>query len=193
MATSPSSPHWPAVDLLKAAACQLIVLHHLCFYGPMADHARPLAPALDRLAGRPGPHGSSGLPCRGGLSGCKPQPPAGTGAPGRATVQPLPASGGAACSRPAVCRTGQCTGRPMDDACDSLSAPPTLGQGLAHLLLVQDVLGVDALSAGVWYVAIDLQLYALVMPACGCRTRLIRSGGSSWASSCWSSWVWHRC
>lgn len=38
-----------------------------------------------------------------------------------------------------------------------------LGQGLAHLLLVQDVLGVDALPAGVWYVAIDLQLYALVM------------------------------
>lgn len=34
------------VDLLKAAACQFIVLHHLCFYGPMADHARPLAPAL---------------------------------------------------------------------------------------------------------------------------------------------------
>ena len=33
-------------DGLKAAAAQLIVLHHLAFYGPMADRAWPLAPAL---------------------------------------------------------------------------------------------------------------------------------------------------
>ena len=41
-----------SVDLLKAVASQLIVLHHLAFYGPMAHQARPLAPALfDWLAG----------------------------------------------------------------------------------------------------------------------------------------------
>jgi hypothetical protein len=34
------------VDALKALACQLIVLHHLAFYGPMSDHAYSLAPAL---------------------------------------------------------------------------------------------------------------------------------------------------
>ncbi len=44
----------------------------------------------------------------------------------------------------------------------SLPAPPTLTQLLAHALLLHDVLGYDALSAGVWYVAIDLQLFALM-------------------------------
>ena len=34
------------LDLIKAVACNLIVLHHLAFYGPMADQARLLAPGL---------------------------------------------------------------------------------------------------------------------------------------------------
>lgn len=34
------------INLLKAVAAQLIVLHHLAFYGRMADHARPLMPDL---------------------------------------------------------------------------------------------------------------------------------------------------
>lgn len=38
--------HFAVLDLLKAGASQLIVLHHLAFYGPMADHARAIAPAL---------------------------------------------------------------------------------------------------------------------------------------------------
>jgi peptidoglycan/LPS O-acetylase OafA/YrhL len=45
---------------------------------------------------------------------------------------------------------------------DSISAPPTLAQLSAHLLLMHDVLGYEALSAGAWYVAIDFQLYAMV-------------------------------
>jgi peptidoglycan/LPS O-acetylase OafA/YrhL len=44
---------------------------------------------------------------------------------------------------------------------DSISAPPTLSQLSAHFLLMHDVLGYEALSAGAWYVAIDFQLYAL--------------------------------
>jgi peptidoglycan/LPS O-acetylase OafA/YrhL len=44
---------------------------------------------------------------------------------------------------------------------ESISAPPTLSQLSAHLLLMHDVLGYEALSAGAWYVAIDFQLYAL--------------------------------
>lgn len=35
----------PLVDALKAIASQLIVLHHLAFYGPMSDVAFPLAPS----------------------------------------------------------------------------------------------------------------------------------------------------
>lgn len=44
---------------------------------------------------------------------------------------------------------------------DKLHWGQILFQLLAHVLLLHDVLGVEALSAGVWYVAIDLQLFAL--------------------------------
>ncbi|MEI8399798.1 MAG: acyltransferase [Alcaligenaceae bacterium] len=46
---------------------------------------------------------------------------------------------------------------------DSLSAPPSLVQLLAHALLLHDLTGVEALSAGVWYVAIDFQLFILTV------------------------------
>lgn len=36
------------------------------------------------------------------------------------------------------------------------------GQLLAHVLLLHDVLGYEALTVGAWYVAIDLQLFALL-------------------------------
>ena len=36
----------PAIDALKAFACLAIVMHHLAFYGPMSDVARPLMPTL---------------------------------------------------------------------------------------------------------------------------------------------------
>jgi peptidoglycan/LPS O-acetylase OafA/YrhL len=39
---------------------------------------------------------------------------------------------------------------------------PTLVQFLAHMLMIQEWLSIPALSAGVWYVAIDFQLYASV-------------------------------
>ncbi len=40
-----------------------------------------------------------------------------------------------------------------------VSKLPTLELLLAHFFLVQDILGMPALSAGVWYVAIDFQLF----------------------------------
>ena len=38
----------------------------------------------------------------------------------------------------------------------------TLTQFLAHLFFLQGILGLDSISAGVWYVAIDWQLYAIL-------------------------------
>lgn len=46
---------------------------------------------------------------------------------------------------------------------DSLSAAPGWGQALAHVALVQHLQDIEALSAGIWYVAIDLQLYAMAL------------------------------
>ncbi len=44
----------------------------------------------------------------------------------------------------------------------SISAPPSLPQLAAHALLLHNVLGYEAVSAGSWYVAIDFQLYTLM-------------------------------
>lgn len=57
----------------------------------------------------------------------------------------------------------------------SLSAVPDFWQGVAHVLLLQDLLDLEALSAGVWYVAIDFQLYLTTMLAL-------------WCVSCWVRW-----
>jgi peptidoglycan/LPS O-acetylase OafA/YrhL len=47
-----------------------------------------------------------------------------------------------------------------------LPSEPTVGQFLAHALLAHDLLGFEALSSGAWYVAIDFQLYALLIVLC---------------------------
>ena len=47
-----------------------------------------------------------------------------------------------------------------------LPSEPTVWQFVAHGLLMHDLLGVEALSSGAWYVAIDFQLYALLIVLC---------------------------
>ena len=49
---------------------------------------------------------------------------------------------------------------------DWLPNSPTVSQFLAHALMMHDLLGFEALSSGAWYVAIDFQLYALLMILC---------------------------
>ena len=38
----------------------------------------------------------------------------------------------------------------------------TLSQFLAHLFFIQGILGLDSISAGAWYIAIDWQLYCVL-------------------------------
>jgi hypothetical protein len=45
----------------------------------------------------------------------------------------------------------------------SLSNAPSLMQVVAHIFLLQDILNLEAFSAGVWYVAIDFQLFGMAM------------------------------
>jgi peptidoglycan/LPS O-acetylase OafA/YrhL len=43
----------------------------------------------------------------------------------------------------------------------SISAMPDVPQLLSHLFFLQNILGYESLSAGLWYVAIDFQLFAV--------------------------------
>ena len=61
----------------------------------------------------------------------------------------------------------------------SVPAAPTLLQLLAHGLLLQDLLGQESLSAGVWYVAMDLQLYAMAVLVFAASRRLHTSAAVS--------------
>ena len=153
------------INLLKAVAAQLIVLHHLAFYGPMADHVQRILPDLiDWLAG------SARIAVQvflvvGGFLAAKSLSPSGQpamadplGAIWRRYVKLAPPFF-AATLFAAVASV--LASQWMEH--DSISAPATMGQLAAHALLVHGVLGYPSLSAGAWYVAIDFQLYALVV------------------------------
>ena len=155
----------PAVDALKATACVLIVLHHLAFYGPMADVAKPLAPGLmdflfeyARMAVQVFLVTSGFLFAAkfGPLGGAAIQTPLNLLLQRYARlVVPYSAALLLAIACSAVAAVW------MDHR--SISDPPDLGQLLAHVLLLHDLLDQEALSAGVWYVAIDFQLFALAV------------------------------
>lgn len=151
------------INLLKAFAAQLIVLHHLAFYGPMADQARPLMPALIDWLDDYGRIAVQVFLVVGGFLAAKslsPQAHPGIAHPigtiwRRYIRLALPFMAAMLLAIAASALASQWMNH------ESISAPPTWPQLSAHLLLMHDVLGYEALSAGAWYVAIDFQLYAL--------------------------------
>jgi peptidoglycan/LPS O-acetylase OafA/YrhL len=63
---------------------------------------------------------------------------------------------------------------------NSISAAPTLQQLAAHVLLLHSVLDYESLSAGVWYVTIDFQLYALLTLLLWLASRLAQRRSTPW-------------
>jgi peptidoglycan/LPS O-acetylase OafA/YrhL len=68
---------------------------------------------------------------------------------------------------------------------EAVPAAPGLAQLVAHGLLLQDLLGYEALSTGVWYVAIDFQLFVLALMAIGLSELLQRRWALSPERSRW--------
>ncbi|MBF8178155.1 MULTISPECIES: acyltransferase [Oxalobacteraceae] len=153
----------PCVDALKAVACLLIVFHHLAFYGPMSDIAYPLMPTVIDLLYQYGRMAVQAFfVIAGFLLATKFAPE------GAATV-----------SRPlnaiyqrylrlvipylvALVFAIVCAALAREWVSnDSIPDAPSFAQLLPHIFLLQDLLDQEALSAGVWYVAIDFQLFAL--------------------------------
>lgn len=162
----PAASRWAHVDALKAVACQLIVLHHLAFYGPMSDTAAELAPELIGWLSQHARVAVQVFLVLGGFLAARSLAPQGSLKPGAAPWELL----GDRYARLAlpyaamllISIAASALAREWMDH-DSISDPPRLGQLLAHLLLLHDLLDVEALSAGVWYVAIDFQLYAMLL------------------------------
>ena len=149
--------------MVKGMACITIVWHHLAFYGPMSDIALPLAPALMAWLYDYGRMAVQVFLVVGGYLAAGSLAPQG--------VARFDQAGSAIAKRfvrlvvpyavalvltvvvSALVRTS------LDHP--SVPSEPTLAQLLANALLLQDLVRQDALSAGVWYVAIDFQLFTL--------------------------------
>lgn len=151
------------LDQVKGFACLLIVCHHLAFYGPMSDVVKPVATLLmDWLFDYARMAVQVFLVLGGYLAaaGLAPQ-----GLTRHAQLLPLLGKRFVRLVLPfaaALAVTILLTElvRNMGFEHDSMSAAPTWAQLLAHLFLLHGVGGWESLSAGVWYVAIDFQLYA---------------------------------
>lgn len=162
---SPRPSRLACVDALKAVSSQLIVWHHLAFYGPMSDAAQPLAPGLigwlsdyARIAVQvflviSGFLAARSLAPDGYLTVANPVLTVWRRY--QKLVVPFSAAILVAIAGAAIARTWM--------QHDSIPAAPHLAQFVAHVLLLHNILDVDALSAGVWYIAIDLQLFALMV------------------------------
>ena len=192
------------LEVFKGLGCLFIVLHHLAFYGPMADvvaQAWPLG--MDWLS----EHGRLAvqvfLVCGGYLT-----------ANSLAKLGPLAGHQIWSLVRKRYLRlaipllaalslTVLVTEllRPVFDH-DSLSPPPEFWQALAHVFFLQHLGGMDGLSAGVWYVAVDLQLYVsallLMLMAQQARAWWPQWPLQAWLGTLWlvlvagSLWWWNR-
>ena len=159
------SSRMPFIDALKAICCLLIVTHHLAIYGPMSDIAYPLIPAvLDWLR----EYGLIAVQIffviAGFLTAAKlaPQGLPIVTSPIRPIQQrylrlitPYLAALTLAIGCAALARIW------MNH--ESIPGTPNLFQLLAHIFLLHDLLNQEVLSAGIWYVAIDFQLFVLTI------------------------------
>ncbi|HYD63266.1 MAG TPA: acyltransferase [Noviherbaspirillum sp.] len=158
-----SAPHFRVLDVLKAIACNLIVLHHLAYYGPMVDTAYPLMPEVFDWLGDQGRIAVHIFLTIGGFlaAGSLLRGRAAATAPLRALVRryaklvpPFMAAMALAVAASLVAAQWMTH--------DSISSMPTAGQVAAHALLMHSILDYESLSAGAWYVAIDFQLFAMM-------------------------------
>jgi peptidoglycan/LPS O-acetylase OafA/YrhL len=163
------------LDLIRAVAAQMIVLHHLAFYGPIAERiGRDWPGVIDWLADYARIAVQVFLVMSGYL-----------------VARSLPAAPSSQVwvllrglmrrylrlfvpfvLAMAMAVAASWPARVWIGSADWVTQPPDLKSVLAHLTGLYDYLGVEALSAGAWYVSIDFQLHVLVMT-------------SLWLCACW--------
>jgi peptidoglycan/LPS O-acetylase OafA/YrhL len=162
------------IDALKAIASQLIVLHHLAFYGPMSDVAHDLAPALISWLSQDARIAVQIFLVIGGFLAAKALAPQGkliVGNPlsvlySRYFKLTIPYFAALIFATACAALAGLLMTH------DSIPEAPQPMQIIAHALLLQNLLGFDALSAGVWYIAIDFQLFAVLLGTLWLASRL---------------------
>ena len=169
----------PLVDALKAIASQLIVLHHLAFYGPMSDVAFPLAPSAISWLSEYGRMAVQVFLVIGGFLGAMRLAPGGVLQVRQPVREVARRYLRLVMPYAVVLAIGMLVAAVVRQSLihESVPGTPALPQVLAHLLLLHDVLGYEALSAGVWYVAIDFQLFVMMLGVLWLVRGLVASPG----------------
>lgn len=157
------SSRLPLLDTAKGLACAAIVAHHLAFYGPMSDIAQPLAPDLMAWLYDYARMAVQIFLVLGGYLAAASLAPEG--------VARFDSAGQQVGKRfvrlvvpyvVALLVTVLVSAlvRPWFDH-PSVPGDPDVAQLITHALLLHSVADHESLSAGVWYVAIDFQLFTL--------------------------------
>ncbi len=154
----------PLIDALKALAALLVLLTHFASYGPLAAMAHEAFPGAvgwffdyGRMAVQvflviAGFLAARALSAQGQALAASPLPLIWKRY--LRLVVPYLAAIGLAIVAAAIADHW------MND--EAIPARATVKQWLAHAFLLQGLLGFESLSAGVWYIAIDFQLFALM-------------------------------
>jgi peptidoglycan/LPS O-acetylase OafA/YrhL len=171
------------IDTIKAVAAQLIVLHHLAWFGPMSDVAATASHLLSTgqsWLAEYGRYAVAAFLAVAGYLAAQSLSPHGLPrdkAPLRLIAQRyLRLVGPYAVALLLAVLSASLARQLMTH--DSIGAAPDLWQFFAHLFLLQDLFDFEALSAGVWYIAIDFQLYALLVGLLWIAGRLQRRPAS---------------
>lgn len=162
---TPSAQRLPGVDALKALGCVLIVWHHLAFYGPMSDVVHTAAPGLMNWLYDYARMAVQVFLVVGGFLAASVLAPEGVAVfrqPGRLILRRYQRLALPLLVALLVTTLVAALVRPWLPH-PSVPDMPTVWQVLAHVFLLQDIVGQEALSAGIWYVAIDFQLFAMTV------------------------------
>ena len=154
------------IDLLKVFAALLIILHHLSSYGQIAIDARTVLPSLMTWLFEYGRYAVQIFLVMAGYLAAQSLTRL-TNAPlsGQNLLQVIvnrylrlftPYIAALVCTM--LC--AWITRFWVND--EFVGEQETLGQLIAHLFFLQGILGLDSISAGAWYVAIDWQLYSVL-------------------------------
>ena len=159
------------IDGLKVCAAQIIILHHCVSYGELASAAKELFPGHTSFLFDYGRYAVQIFLVMAGYLAAQSfesmmAVQTRTSKKGAGTVVQLALRRYLRLVGPyliALLITIACAALARQwSVAEYIGSPETLQQVLAHLFLLQGLLGYDSISAGVWYVAIDWQLYTVL-------------------------------
>ena len=180
------STYW-LIDVLKVLAAQIIVLHHCVSYGELASAAKELLPSVSTFLFDYGRYAVqvflvvAGYLAAQSVGKLMAIGHAHSNGFGTRLVMLLALRRYLRLVGPyvvALLITIVCASLARQWSADEyIGQPETIAQVLAHLFLLQGVLGYESISAGVWYVAIDWQLFtALAVAYAVFQRQMVRIG-----------------